>query len=90
MRSLSSKFIPMKRLLLCVVTYSLFLFAEAQVKTIQEEYSLAWNKGQVIFYTGDTVHCMLRYNQTLAIGALQIMKEDNIITLPSKDVLSFS
>lgn len=80
----------MKRLLLCVAILFPISFSQAQTKAPQDEYSLAWNQGKVIFYTGDTVECMLRYNQTLSVGALQIMKDDNIITLPSKDVLSFS
>lgn len=80
----------MKRLLFCVVIPSIISFAQAQTKTLQEDYSLTWNQGKVIFYTGDTVSCKLRYNHTLSVGALQVMKDDNIITLPSRDVLSFS
>lgn len=79
----------MKRLILVVNACFLFLVAGAQLNP-KVDYSLTWYKGSVIFHTGDSLSCTLRYNQTLSIGAVQILQDDNVITLSSKDVKSFS
>lgn len=80
----------MKRLLV-VVSFIFFstLLSQAQFKP-RLDYSLAWHKGTVIFQTGDTLDCTLRYNHTLYIGTLQIVEAGNVITVPSSDVKKFS
>jgi hypothetical protein len=55
-----------------------------------ESYSLAWNNGRVIFNTGDTIACKVRFNETIAKGVLQIMENESIVTVTADDVGSFS
>jgi hypothetical protein len=78
----------MKRLLLVVIVLA-SISSYSQFRP-RYDYSLTWHEGNVILYTGDTLACTLRYNQTLSIGALQILQDDEVITLSSKDVQEFS
>lgn len=48
-----------------------------------------WTSGVVVLETNDTVACMLRYNQFVSEGLLQVKDSDNILTLSVKDVKSF-
>lgn len=81
----------MKRLLFVTITCLSFLSTFAQFKTQTKlEYSPTWHDGEIIFNTGDTLQCKLRYNQWLSVGTLQVLENNNVITLPSKDVKDFS
>lgn len=81
----------MKRLLLFVALFYCVSAAVAQqMSNHVESYSLTWHDGQVIFNTGDTVACNVRFNETIAKGVLQIMEDDNIVTVVADDVESFS
>src|SRR5688500_16740844 len=61
--------------------------ADAQARF---EYSLEWNNGNVVFTSGDTIECKLRYNQRLPETILQVMDGENVRCLSVKDVASFS
>lgn len=81
----------MKRLLFVIILCISFLSTFAQFKTqTKGEYSLVWHEGEIIFHTGDTLQCMLRYNQWLSVGTLQVLENNDVITVPSKDVRAFS
>jgi hypothetical protein len=81
----------MKRLILPVVFCCLVAPAGAQIKSnrTSANYSASWQAGSVIFQTGDSLHCNLRYNHAVPYGVLQIMEGDNVLTLSSEDVKSF-
>lgn len=55
-----------------------------------EKFSLVWTKGQVVFKSGDTLHCDLRFNQTGDKAILQISESGHTLTLPICDVRNFS
>jgi hypothetical protein len=77
----------MKRHLLpTLIIFSTSLFAQPASET----FLLDWTKGIVIFKTGDTLHCDLRFNQTGTQPILQINTEGQILTVPTKDVTQFS
>jgi hypothetical protein len=77
----------MKRLLLPAI----FIFSSVAFAQItSEKFLLEWTKGVVIFKTGDTLACDLRFNQTGALPILQIRKDDHTLTVPTKDVKQFS
>jgi hypothetical protein len=81
----------MKTLLISLALYCC-LFAElnAQLKTINpQNYPSDWHEGSVVFNTGDTVACRLRYNQSIPDGILQIREAETTLTLPVNDVRSF-
>ena len=48
-----------------------------------------WTAGLVILETDDTVACVLRYNQMVPEGLLQVLDGENILTLSVKDVKGF-
>lgn len=78
----------MKRLLLPI----LFAFTAslcAQPVT-SEKFSLEWISGKVIFKTGDTLNCNLRFNQTGDKSILQVNEGGHMLTLPIVDVRQFS
>jgi hypothetical protein len=80
----------MKRLLVSLAIYCFFLMHVcAQVKPA-ESFVLAWNSGNVIFKSGDTLHCKLRYNHAASVGMLQILENDIAVTLTPADVNAFS
>jgi hypothetical protein len=80
----------MKRLLVVLVIYCLCLAPTfAQVKS-GENFDLAWKPGEVIFTSGDTVHCNLRFNHSASIGMLQVLENDIAVTLSPADVKTFS
>jgi hypothetical protein len=77
----------MKRILLP----ALFLFSTcALAQTFNEKFLLDWTEGLVIFKTGDTLLCDLRFNQAGAHPILQITKDGHTLTVPTKDVKQFS
>jgi hypothetical protein len=53
-------------------------------------FSLSWSHGQVFFKSGDTLSCNLRFNQNAGHHVLQVSEEGVVVTLPIKDVQSFS
>jgi hypothetical protein len=78
----------MKRILIVLmITSSTALFAQ---NIAAEKFSLDWNRGQIIFKTGDTLTCNLRFNQTADKSILQINEEGHTLTVPTKDVRQFS
>jgi hypothetical protein len=79
----------MKRLL-AIISFCFFLIQiSAQVKPV-ESFVLTWNSGSVIFNSGDTLQCNLRYNHAASIGMLQVLENDVAITLTPADVREFS
>lgn len=77
----------MKRLFLpALLFFSASLFAQ----TTSEKFLLEWTSGVVIFKTGDTLQCDIRFNQAGAQPILQIRKEDHTLTVPTRDVKQFS
>lgn len=81
----------MKQLLLLVVTLLPVWVANAQIKlNHSKHYTLAWSQGRVIFNTGDTLLCELRYHQPISNGTLQVMEGETIITLSANEVKTFS
>lgn len=48
-----------------------------------------WTTGVVVLETNDTVSCLLRYNQFVSEGLLQVKDSGNILTLSVKDLKSF-
>ena len=62
------------------------LLTEAQTRL---QYSLDWKKGKVVFESGDTVQCMVRYNTSLPEGIVQVQDGDNTLSLSVKDLLGF-
>lgn len=67
------------------------LSASAQfLRSPVENFSMNWNEGAVIFATGDTVSCQVRYNLSATHSTLQIKGDDTILTILPKDVKVFS
>jgi hypothetical protein len=81
----------MKRLLWSMVFCVIIFSASAQVKlnSYTGTFSPEWHKGSIIFNTGDTVKCTLRYNQAFPAGILQLRKKEIAITIPPCDVKGF-
>jgi hypothetical protein len=79
----------MKRLLLPIVFSLPIICGNAQHVT-SEKFSLAWTKGLVVFKTSDTLHCDLRFNQTGDKAILQVAESGYTLTVPIRDVRSFS
>ncbi|HEY0770966.1 MAG TPA: hypothetical protein VGD31_11600, partial [Sphingobacteriaceae bacterium] len=71
-----------------------FLFALTSSLSAQhathEKFSLAWTKGEVVFKTGDTINCDIRFNQTGDKPILQISHSGHTLTIPVSDVSEFS
>jgi hypothetical protein len=49
-----------------------------------------WNEGQIIFHTGDTLACRLRFNRTSLDNVVHVLEGDQIISIVAADILSFS
>jgi hypothetical protein len=73
--------LPTFLLLVCV------LYVKGQTA---ENFSLAWAPGRIHFKSGDTLNCELRFNQTGGHHILQVSDQGQVVTLPIKDVQSFS
>jgi hypothetical protein len=71
--------------ILCAIASAAF----AQ-STPSENFSLAWAPGQIHFKSGDTLNCNLRFNQNAGHHILQVEEDGQVVTLPIKDVRSFS
>lgn len=77
----------MKQLLLpCLFALTISVFAQSTT----EKFSLAWTRGKVVFKTGDTLSCNLRFNQTGNKSILQVNEAGHTLTLPIADVSEFS
>lgn len=48
-----------------------------------------WTPGLVVLETNDTVECTLRYNQMVPEGLLQVLDDENVLTLSVRDVKCF-
>ena len=77
----------MKRLLLPIL---LFYFSSVFAQHTNEKFLLDWTDGVVVFNTGDTLQCDMRFNQAGAHPILQIRKQGHTLTIPSNDVKQFS
>jgi hypothetical protein len=81
----------MKRLFVFSLISALIMHAHAQIKSGNPgNYSPNWSEGIIIFVSGDTLPCNLRYNQEVAHGLLQVLDGDNAVTLSVQDVKAFS
>jgi hypothetical protein len=49
-----------------------------------------WFSGLVVFHTGDTLHCDLRFTRKVTEGLIQVKAGDRIEVLTVKDVRAFS
>lgn len=78
----------MKRLLTVIIFFA-WIDLAAQPGINPDEYSLTWNKGYVVFASGDTLHCDLRFYQAISDGTLQVMDEHHTLTLSPSDVVEF-
>ncbi len=77
----------MKRsLLLTLLSFSIC----ASAQQTSEKFVLEWTNGVVIFKSGDTLRCDLRFNQTGSHPILQVGQDSEILTIPTKDVRQFS
>lgn len=77
----------MKRLLLPIL---LVCFSSVFAQHTNEKFLLDWTDGVVVFNTGDTLQCDMRFNQAGAHPILQIRKQGHTLTIPSNDVKQFS
>ena len=78
----------MKRLITGFVIYCCFsLLAQSQTN---EKFVIRWNDGSVVFKTGDTLMCKLRYNHAASCGILQVLENEIPVTVSPLDVASFS
>lgn len=78
----------MKQLFTGVALYCFSLtFSLAQ---LNERFILTWTDGKILFQTGDSIQCKLRYNQAASSGVLQVLENDITVTLSPTDVSSFS
>ena len=48
-----------------------------------------WTPGVVVLETNDTVSCLLRYNQMVPEGLLQVLEGETVLTLSVRDVKCF-
>jgi len=48
-----------------------------------------WTQGIVVLESNDTVACVLRYNQLVPEGLLQVLDGENVLTLSVRDVKCF-
>lgn len=78
---------PMKRLLLPTLLIS---FSSLFAQQTSEKFLLEWTNGIVIFTTGDTLQCEMRFNQAGAHPILQIRNQGHTLTLPTRDVKQFT
>jgi hypothetical protein len=49
-----------------------------------------WYQGTVVFHSGDTLKCKLRFTRMVSEGLLQVLDEDHVEVLTVKDVKTFS
>lgn len=69
--------------------FALTMSLSAQSIT-SEKFSLEWTIGKVVFKTGDTLQCKLRFNQTGDKSVLQVTEAGHTLVLPTRDVRQFS
>jgi hypothetical protein len=81
----------MKRLFIFSLISVLIIQVHAQIKSGNPgNYSSNWSEGIIVFASGDSLPCYLRYNQEVAHGLLQVLDGDNAVTLSVQDVKAFS
>jgi hypothetical protein len=49
-----------------------------------------WNEGKIVFHSGDTLSCQLRFNRTSLDNVIHVLDGDQIISVIAADVHSFS
>ena len=81
----------MKRLLIFIFFTSVFFSGKGQLASNSvASFSAKWHTGTVVFNSGDTLSCELRFNNALPVGVLQINSAGTILTIAPEDVSSFS
>ena len=78
----------MKRLLSIAIA-GIFFF-HVQGLSQSKPFNTNWSQGLVVFNTGDSLDCLVRYNHALPVGILQIMKGENLFTVAPSDVKTFT
>jgi hypothetical protein len=78
----------MKRFLLPIAV--IFTSSVVAQSITAEKFSLNWIPGEIVFKTGDTLHCRLRFNQAGDKPILQLTEANQTVTVPVKDVTQFS
>jgi hypothetical protein len=79
----------MKRLFLFFLSVFFQIIVHAQNTPSAESFSHRWSEGSVVFKTGDSVRCNLRYNYTASTSILQIAEGGKILTLTPDEISSF-
>lgn len=49
-----------------------------------------WFKGSVVFHSGDTLECKLKFTRKVTEGLIQVMRDDRVEILTVKNLQSFS
>lgn len=81
----------MKRLLLTITfLFVVFGMSGQTASNSVASFSAEWHRGKVIFATGDTLSCDVRFNNALPVGILQIRSSGTILTIEPEDVKSFT
>ena len=80
-----------------LMTATLLLFAVVIANVYAQEYTSYpinfthhWNEGKIVFRTGDTLTCQLRFNRTSLDNVVHVMDGDQIISIVTADIHSFS
>ncbi|MBT1703082.1 hypothetical protein [Chryseosolibacter indicus] len=76
----------MKQLLLSLTLFSLLLTISIQSNAKAKQ----WHEGTVVFHSGDTINCKLRFTRIASEGLIQVLQNHQIRIFTVKDVSSFS
>ncbi|MFZ6014177.1 MAG: hypothetical protein ACOYXT_27795 [Bacteroidota bacterium] len=80
----------MRRLFFFFTMSCVVLAAPAQKRSLYPTWTpMPWTEGRVIMANNDTIYCLLRYEQIIPEGTLQIVDGDHAFTLKPEDVKSF-
>lgn len=79
----------MKKLLLLLSFSPLFAIAQDYTGNPMK-FSHQWSVGQIIFQTGDTVNCKLRYNRASLDGIVHILDGDEPVAVTTEFIRQFS
>lgn len=74
-------------LIVCVVSLSTFA---QEFTSYPIDFKHHWNKGQIIFNSGDTLACQLRFNRTSLDNVVHVLEGEEIIAVVAADIQSFS
>ena len=80
----------MRVLFTCLLACLLFNVVAQKASNQLRHFSMNWSSGHIVFKSGDTVNCLVRYNITASHATLQIREEDYTLTISPKDLKSFS